>query len=162
MTTDNNKPSRQNRLRKIVAGVQKHMPNLGIITLGGAPIAMADVLREIQEDIAASDAADKAHADWLAQVQVQNDKHEKLAPLLRRLKQFVLLQVGDTQDASGELADFGYAPRKTPVKTVATKAAAIQKNLATRAARHTMGSQQKKKVTGESAASPSPSSSSSK
>jgi hypothetical protein len=46
------------------------------------------------------------------------------------------------------LADFGFSPKKTVVKTVATKAEAATKAVATRQARHTMGSQEKKAVHG--------------
>jgi hypothetical protein len=47
------------------------------------------------------------------------------------------------------LADFGLKPRKTRTpRTPEQKAASVAKSLATRAARHTMGSKQKAKVTG--------------
>jgi len=53
------------------------------------------------------------------------------------LKQYVLAHFGDTNPA---IADFGYSPRKVAQKSVAEKHESVEKQLATRAARHTMGS----------------------
>jgi hypothetical protein len=47
------------------------------------------------------------------------------------------------------LADFGLKPLKVGARTVATKVDAIARAAATRKARHTMGSQQKKEVKGD-------------
>jgi len=110
----------------------------------GAP----HVVNLIQADIEATDAADKARADWLTAVQVQEDSHQKVAPVIRALKRQVLAQFGDTQAAGSVLADFGYTPQTVPAITAEAQAAAVGKNRATRAARHTMGPKQKKQVTG--------------
>jgi hypothetical protein len=143
-----NKPTRKDRLRLIVSGVQKHYPS-GQMTLASQTFNLpSDLVKAIQADIDATDAADKARADWLAAVQVQTDSHQKVGPVLRALKRTVLGQFGDTQDASSTLADFGYAPPKVTEKSSATKAAAAEQGRATRAARHTMGSKQKLQVKG--------------
>src|ERR1700722_8623344 len=134
-----NKPTRKDRLRLIVSGVQKHYPS-GQLTLASQTFNLpSDLVKAIQADIDATDAADKARADWLAAVQVQTDSHQKVGPVLRAFKRQVLAQFGDTQDASKTPADFGYAPQKVAVKSSATKVAARELGRATRAARHTMG-----------------------
>src|ERR1700722_789629 len=147
-TIKRNKPTRKDQLRLIVSGVQKHYPS-GQLKLASQTFNLpSDLVKAIQADIDATDAADKARADWLAAVQVQTDSHQKVGPVLRALKRTVLGQFGDTQDASSTLADFGYAPPKVTEKSSATKAAAAEQGRATRAARHTMGSKQKQQVKG--------------
>ncbi len=83
----------------------------------------------------------------------QQNRFRKIVPAIQRyLGQPQILLAGVTftpaslvqffQDHVNQptvLAEFGVPPRKTPTTTVETKALAVQKNLATRAARHTMG-----------------------
>jgi hypothetical protein len=143
-----NKPARKDRLRLIASGAQTHFPS-GQKTLAGQTLNLpTDLVNLIQTDISNTDAADKARADWLAAVQVQTDSHDKLTPILRAFERMVLAQFGDTQDAASTLADFGFAPQKVSVPTVETKAAAVEKSRATRAARHTMGPKQKSAIKG--------------
>lgn len=145
---DKNKPSRKDRLRRIISGVQKHF-STGPLTLAGQTFnTSADLVNRIQGDIAASDASDDARAGWHGHVQVERDSHTALAPILRALKSQVVAKFGDTPDASATLGDFGYSPRKLPVRGVAAKAEAVDKLRATRTVRHTMGAQQKKAVKG--------------
>ncbi len=147
-TLDRNKPTRKDQLRLIISGVQKHYPS-GQMALASQTFNLpSDLVKFIQADIDATDAADKVRADWLAAVQAQTDSHQKVGPVLRALKRQVLAQFGDTQDAGSTLADFGYAPQKVAEKSAATKAAAAEKGRATREARHTMGSNQRKQVKG--------------
>jgi hypothetical protein len=143
-----NKPTRKDRLRLIASGAQAHFPSGQKVLAGQTLNLPTDVVSLIDTDIANTDAADKARADWLAAVQLQTDSHEKLTPILRAFERMVLAQFGDTQDAASILADFGFAPQKVSAPTAETKAAAVQKSRATRAARHTMGPKQKKSVTG--------------
>lgn len=145
---DKNKPSRQDRLRKVMAGLQQHEQGTTTITIGGVGHTVTDLLAKIQSDVSATDATDKARAAWLQSVQSERDSHSQVDPLLRGIKQFVILQYGDSQSSSATLADFGYAPRKVPVRSPTTKVAAAEKTRATRTARNTMGSQQKKAVVG--------------
>jgi hypothetical protein len=143
-----NKPTRKDRLRLIISGVQKHFPKAQVVLARQTFNTVDDLVRFIQADIDITDATDKARADWRAGVQKERDSHQKLAPLLRSLKAYVTAQFGDTQDASSTLADFGYAPRKVAERPVAAKSEAAAKVRATRTARHTMGKNQKKAVKG--------------
>lgn len=150
MTTLNrsNKPTRKDRLRLIASGVQMHFPSGQIVLAGQTFKLPTDLVNFIQTDVTVTDAADKAHADWLAAVQVQTDSHQKVSPVLRALKRQVLAQFGDNQDATSTLADFGFAPTKVTAITAVAKVASVEKTRATRVARHTMGSKQKKQVKG--------------
>jgi hypothetical protein len=69
-----------------------------------------------------------------------------LAPMFERFRFLVENIFGNE---AKQLADFGLEPRKKPgPKTPAVKAEAARKVRETRAARHTMGKRQKRKVEG--------------
>jgi hypothetical protein len=146
--SNNNKNLRQNRLRKILAGIDLHFANVSTLTLGNKPVATADLKKAINADIAASDASVKAKADLHTTVTAEKASHAQLDPQLRLFKFFVTAQFGDDGNASTVLADFGFTSRKSPKATSTTKAAAAGKSKATRAQRHTMGKKQKAKVHG--------------
>lgn len=148
MTTNSNKATRQNQLRQLIAGIDKHLTNMTSVTLGGATVTLAALKTLFQMDVDASDASVQAKANLSSVVQLERNSHAKVKPMLRLFKLFVIAQFGDANDASSTLADFGLQPRKSSTTTVATKAEAIAKTKATRAARHTTGSKQKEKITG--------------
>jgi len=143
---DSNKATRQNRLRKILSGLGKDFSSVMSITLGGTAYTPATLTALIQGDIDASDASVQAKANLASTVQVERNSHAKVDPVLRLLKAYVIAKFGDTQDASSTLADFGFTPRKSTKKTVATKSEALAKTKATRALLHTAGPKQKEKV----------------
>jgi len=148
MATTDNKASRQRRLRLVLEGIDKHFRDLNSFKLGGASIASGDLKGLIQSDIDASDASVQTRAKLREDVKVERDLHAKVNPILRSLKFFVIAQFGETANASTTLADFGFSPRKSAKKTVATKTVATEKTKATRTLRHTMGPKQKAKVKG--------------
>ncbi len=63
----------------------------------------------------------------------------------RNLKPYVIAQFGPD---SKQAIDFGFPPRKKTARTVEQKAQAVDLALATRKARHTMGSKQKAEIKG--------------
>jgi hypothetical protein len=148
---NNNKTTRQGRLRKLLLGIDKHFANVTQVTIGGAVLPLTELKARIQADIDASDASVQAKADFRVAVQRERDSHIALNPTLRLFKGLVIAQFGDTQGASSTLADFGLLPRKSSKKTVATKSAAVGKAKTTRGMRHTMGKKQKAKVKAPSA-----------
>jgi hypothetical protein len=146
MSAVQNKTNRGSRLRKTIAGILKYFPNL-TVTLAGVSYTSNDLIKLFQSDIDTSTVSANAKAAWLADVQLERDSHRKVDPVFRHFRSWVITQLGDTQDAAQKLDDFGFAPRKTRKKTAEKKAAAAVKAKATRTARHTMGSLQRKSVT---------------
>ena len=142
MSTKENKPTRQDRLRKVLSGMQLHFTGITSLTLAGVAHAVADLENKIQQDIAATDATDKAHASLTQTVDAATASHTEVDPLVSGVKAYVLLNWGNTEAASAVLADFGWTPRKKPVLTPAEKVAAASKAKATRAARGTKGPKQ--------------------
>jgi len=139
MASSNSRTTRQNQLRLVLEGIAKHFSSMTSVMLGGQSVTLADLTSRIQSDINASDAYVQAEAASTVALDAEQASHEALDPMLRLFKLFVIAQFGDTIDASAQLADFGYAPRKVPTESLATKTLAASKAKATRAARHTMG-----------------------
>jgi hypothetical protein len=147
-TSDKSKMSRQDRIRKVLAGAQKHFVPPVTFTLAGVAYTTAQLTDLGQKDIAASDAATQAKATWLKAVQVQEDTHAQVDPVFRLFHNYCVAAFGDTTNAADTLADFGYQPRKPRSKDVAVKNTTAQKARATRKARGTMGPVAKKAIKG--------------
>jgi len=140
------KASLEARLRDIIAGTQKHEPN-GSFTFGGSTYTAAALGQLFQGLIDALDASDAARATWDDAVKKANAMRASVTPVLRGYVNFLIAANGN---ASSVLADYGLAPRKARAPlTSAQAAAAAAKRVATRAARHTMGTVQKKAVKGD-------------
>jgi hypothetical protein len=145
---DKSKVSRQSRLRKVLSGMGKHFQNITTLTIAQVDYAAADLEARIQKDIEASDATEQSKAAWQAQVQLERNGSKQVDPLLRGIKQFVLLHWGDSKEASSTLEDFGYAPRKPRTVKPNTQVTAAAKAIATRVARHTVGPKKRLQIKG--------------
>jgi hypothetical protein len=155
--SNNTKINRQTRLRKAIAGFQKHFSSLPSLTLAGVSYSQADLAKVFQSGIDASTTSSNSRAKWLADVQTERDVYGKIDSVYRLFKSWVISQFGDTQDVAQKLEDFGLAPPKPRnKKTSATKAAAAEKAKATRVVRHTMGKNQRKDVKGNVASATAP------
>ena len=139
------KASLQQRVRSLIAGTQKHTPT-GPLTFGGATYDATSLVQTLQSLGNAIAASDAAKAKWNDALKVMQDEQAKVAPVIRDYQSYIVSLLGN---APSTLAEYGLAPRKvrTPL-TVEQKAAAAAKGAATRAARHTMGTVQKKRVKG--------------
>ena len=115
--------------------------------LAGKTYAASDVQAVLDGVLSALAATPQAKAAYAAQVQREQNAIAAAQPMLSLLKKFIVSQVGETKEVSRTLADFGYAPRPSAKKTVAVKAEAVDKDLATRAEHHDVGKDEKKKET---------------
>jgi hypothetical protein len=145
MDANNTKKSLKQRVDGLIAGTSKHAPS-GPLTLGNASYtaqSIAQVLQDLVDSIAAADAA---KASWQQALGKMTEARANLVPVVRDYLAWVKVTY---RSAPSTLADFGVAPPKvrTPL-TVEQQAAAVAKSKATRSARHTMGTAQKKKVKG--------------
>ena len=145
-----NRTTLQNRCRNAIAGVKKDLSSVAVITLEAVDYTPTTLMALFQSYIDGGDATVTARAAWLLAVQKETAMNTQILGGLAALKAYVTLKFGtgavDTQ------ADFGFSPRKVAVRTAAEKSASAKKAAATREARHTMGSDQKKAVTGTSPA----------
>jgi len=129
----------------VMAGIDKHITSP--ITLNGTSYTPAALKAVFQTQITALDnsaAIRKSLSDAVAEAKVLAKTVGNMYLLLRA---GIISQYG--KNANAVLNDFGMTAPKVPgAKTVGKKATAAAKRTATRAARHTMGSVQKKAVTG--------------
>jgi hypothetical protein len=134
---------------KIVDGIQKHLQGVSSLQLAGATYSPADLVKLVESRTSQAAAVTVANATWHAAVAAEKELNDKLAPVLQGLRQYVFNAFGT---ASTVPADFGFTATARKPLTPEQKVARAAKAKATRAARHTMGKVQKKKVTGATAA----------
>jgi hypothetical protein len=129
----------------VIAGIGKRLQNVSSLPIAGSAFTPADLVKLVQSRIDAANETATTEATWRSTVAQDRALNTALAPVIRGLRQYVINVFGETSPA---LADFGFTPPKHTTRTPEEKVAAAAKARATRAARHTMGSQQKKTVTG--------------
>jgi hypothetical protein len=141
-----NRSQQQVADQKLIDGLTKHAATIPFVVIGGTSLSTAALIAAMQARLAAASAALTTRATWLSAVKADADERAKTKTLVSGLRQAMQVAFGGSIDA---LADFGLKPRKQPAgRTPEEKAAAVAKAQATRAARHTMGPQQKKGVKG--------------
>jgi len=131
---------------QLIAGMKKHLANAGSLAFAGATYTPAQIEASLQTLADLRTAVDVAKAASKAKVAAWKAQSASLRSRMAAFEAFVKVTYGNSPDV---LADFGLKPRKAAAPlTVEQKAAAAAKRAATRAARHTMGSRQKKSVKG--------------
>jgi hypothetical protein len=128
----------------MVSGVEKHFAGQTLVLNGVSMTADAVVtlLNSLPPKMATSLASQTAAKTDIA---AANATAAEIQPVMSALRGLVRVQFGAS---SPVVEDFGMKPltRRTP--TVATKVEAVQKTLATRADRKTMGKRQKAAIHG--------------
>ena len=99
----------------------------------------------LQQFVAAVEATKSSNAVWRSDVQADRAMELMVAPVRAGLKSILQGKFGKS---GTQLLKFGITPLKAPVKTTAVKTAAVAKSKATREARGTKGSVQKKEIVG--------------
>ena len=138
------KPTRSDRNRNMIAGVQKHLSASPTITLDGQLLTLVALIKFLQNEIDTAAATLVTGGAFHVAVAAELLATTAGEPVYRALRAFVLnLYEGQTD----VLADFGITVVARQVPTAAVKAAAAKKAAATRAARGTGGKRQKAKIT---------------
>ena len=128
-----------------IDGLKKHEQTLASLFINGATFKTADLIHALQARLDAAKNTLATRATWQEAVQAERDERAKSQTLVSGLRQALKVAFATSTES---LADFGLTPRKQSVTTPEKKVAAAAKAKATRAARHTMGPQQKKTVKG--------------
>jgi len=134
-------------VKQLIAGSQKHFPNASQpLPVGGTSLTVAQATQTLQGFADAGDAVGAAKAVLQAKLVAQRTQTPTQTAFVNAYESIVRGMFGNAADV---LADFGLAPHKARVPmTAEQKAVAAAKRAATRAARHTMGKNQKKEVKG--------------
>jgi hypothetical protein len=141
------KNNEASRAKHLIAGANKRFPNASqTLTVGGATYTVTALTTLFQRLVDLREAADLAKTAAKTKVAAEAAEAPPLRGVVSAFVAYVKATYGNSPDT---LADFGLSPRKatTPL-TAEQKAVAVAKRAATRAARHTTGSKQKKAITG--------------
>jgi hypothetical protein len=131
---------------QLTAGTQKHLATIGQLVIAGATLTPAQATTQLQAIVQSFADVDAARASLKAKLEAVRAGAPARRVFLDAFVSCVKAAFGTSPDV---LADFGLKPNKarTP-QTAEQKAAAAAKRKATRAARHVMGSKQRKAVKG--------------
>jgi hypothetical protein len=126
--------------REVIAGITKHFTGRKTFMLAGDKTSAKQLIALFQAHL---DALDKIAAAHVA-LAVAVSEERAIAARVNRTE--IHLKHLMSNEAPATYRDFGWlVPKKTGPKTVAGKAAGAEKARATRAARGTMGSRQRKR-----------------
>jgi hypothetical protein len=129
------KVTRADRLTRLSAGVLQFFGSWQKLTLGAKDYAPTEVVDALHAAIAADQVTSADRDKLTADAEIARATFLKVAPLIRYLKMFAILQLSDDPDAAQKLGVFGLTPRKVVKQTAAQKAAAASKRAATRSAK---------------------------
>jgi uncharacterized Zn finger protein len=138
------KQSKTVRDQTIIGALGTQFKAGSVITVNGNDYKATDLQTQFQAEVDAAKATQSAKTVW-AQAVLAEKKVSTQVTLIRKGLRFTL--IGNYGPESAIVAAFGFTPKATTVD-VATKSVAIEKRAATRAARGTKGSRQKKEITG--------------
>lgn len=145
MPTNLGRAARLANDQKVIEGIQKFFASSATLTFGSQTMAPADIVAIFQKRIQTGKAVVDADAARTAAVKVDRDERAKTTKVVNAFRQFVLATFTESPDT---LAAFGLKARKVTAPSAETKAQAAAKRKATREARGTKGSRQKKAIHG--------------
>jgi hypothetical protein len=145
-TTVEGKAQEAAEAKQLIAGAAKHLGSTTQVMLLGSSNTPADVATTLQSIVTLRADVDASKASTKAKLALEAAS----MPTLRAYKSaFVSYVMGAYGNSPDVLADFGIQLKRRASSTVDAKAGAVAKRKATRVARHTMGSQQKKAIKGD-------------
>jgi hypothetical protein len=132
-------------INAMITGLQQHLSGQSLV-VGGSSITVSDLIAKLTSFVAQLNSSSAAKATWQQQVlATKTAETTEFNPLWAALTRSIEGMYGPT---AGVLSDFGIKPEKKPERTVKSKAVAIERNLATRAARGTTGPKKKASIHG--------------
>jgi hypothetical protein len=146
MSLNNSRLILQTNDQKMSDAILVHLANVASLPVGNAVMTPAQIAQIFKDRVATNQAVLDATAKRVEAVQTDRDKRAQTDPVAKAVRRIVQ---GMFAQSPAILADFGLAPLKAGTRSVQTKSVAVAKAKATRTARHTMGSKQRAKITGE-------------
>jgi len=132
--------------QQLIAGTAKHLTTATPVAFLGGSFTPAQITTELDQVATLRSAVNTAKAAVIAKLATEKADLPSLRTFIAAYNAYLKVTFGSSPDV---LADFGMVPKARSTPTTATKAAAVVKRTATRAARHTMGTKQKKAVRGD-------------
>jgi hypothetical protein len=134
------------RAQSLIAGVNKHLSTVTSVTIAGQSLTPAQIVQSLQTLIDLRTAVLGAQASAKAKVSAETTQSPPLRAFMQALTAYVRASFLNSPE---KLADFGLQTKARAPLTTEALVAANAKRASTRAARHTMGSQQRKAVKGD-------------
>jgi hypothetical protein len=131
--------------QQLIAGTNKHFANASSLAFASATYTPAQVVTSLQRLVTLRADVDSAKAVTQAKLADERAQAPSLRSFMAAFVSFVRTTFSNSPDV---LADFGVHPKARTPLTVEQKAARAAKSKATRDARHTAGSKQKRAVKG--------------
>src|SRR5258708_37208472 len=94
----------QSNDRRLQVGIEKHLSGAKPVTIAGKPYKFSEIVKLLQAEIDAANAAEAARLAWIASVKESKEIQRQTAPTKRLLRGFIITTFGET---STVLADFG-------------------------------------------------------
>jgi hypothetical protein len=132
--------------KQLIAGTEKHLTGTTQVNLVGSSFTLAELTAKLQSLVTLRTNVDAAKASTKEMLATEAAQRPSLRTLMSA---YVAYLKAAYVGSPGVLADFGINLKSRVPLTVEGKAAAVAKRKATRAARHTMGPQQKKVIKGD-------------
>jgi hypothetical protein len=132
--------------KQLVAGAEKHLTSTTQVPLLGSSYTPAQVTSTLQTLVTLRSDVDASKASTKAKIANEATQMPSLRAFMSAFEAYVRAAFGSSPDV---LADFGIAPKTRAPLTVEAKAAAAAKRASTRAARHTLGTKQRKAIMGD-------------
>lgn len=136
----------QTSYQALVSGLQSTFQPTDTFNVPGGTLTRDQIIVQLNTFITAAEATKAARQQWLTAVAGERSTLSDVTPLRQSIRSILQGRFGKEGPA---LSSFGFSPTKPVKKTVQIKAAAAVKTAATREARHTMGTVQKKTVKGD-------------
>jgi hypothetical protein len=130
--------------RKVIRGLRNELPNVNALTLDGEHYALQAIVDLFQAVIDAGDQTARARSAWLAAAGREEVAKKRLKPVRNALKRCLESTYGLA--FARKLGFVSTEPAKPKPKT---QVKAAQQREATRKARGTMGTRQRKKIKGK-------------
>jgi hypothetical protein len=145
-------PSKSTQLRgpalsltNILTGAQQFLGSKTLLLPGG-PASQSQIVQQVNNLLAPYKAVGLAHQGLSQSVSQVKDQMDDVKSFIQQVQAAVVAAFGPS---GPEYAGFGFkAPKARTPLTTEQQAAKVAKMRATRAARHTLGSKQRKAVTG--------------
>jgi hypothetical protein len=147
MSKTTGKEAQAIRVKQLITGIQQHFPDASVkLTVGSVTYTVAELTALFQSFVDLRAATDAAKSAVKAKLLAEGFQTPPIRGAVSAFVAYLKASFGNSPDT---LADFGLSSRKaTAPLTTEQTATAVAKRKATREARHTMGSQQKKAVKG--------------
>lgn len=143
--TDQTRKDAVRALKALLAGVQANLATTTMI-LDGTPMTGPEIVQLVDGALGCAVGIVYAHASLTDALKTSARYDQQNAKKLKALRESLLVMYGQKQI---ELAQYGLVPRKVRTKlTNEQLLARAEKSRATRKARNTMGSRQRKAITG--------------